>query len=1036
MLHEAGRKAYPFATELFLTGCGFGIPRERGRVTFVCPSCQNSVADAARSCSSCGEAITDFLREHHTNPIDGKYRILSVLGIGGMGEIYKALHVHLHALRVIKLMRANITAELDAHDRFMKEARAAIRIQHPNVAALYDFSTLPDGSFYMVWEFIDGTTLLERIREQAFLSPVHAVTLAVQALAGLDAIHRAGFVHRDISPENLMVTRDEEGYERIKIIDLGIAKERDSEAEKTKTGLFVGKLKYCSPEQLGMLASDESIDGRADLYSFGLVLYQMLTGEPPFQAESPHQYLMLQTSKMPVPMATANPNVSIPSELEAVVFRSIAKNREERYPSAVAFARALEAAEPIPAEDRIGGMASSFSTIARPLTIATAETSALSVPVESETRVLPANLETDSQSAALPKRIESETRVLPSRVEREETTGGTSTRSRRRTDGDPAQTRRWELIDQVDESVAAGDFQRADVAFQTLRMHVGVKGESDTEFKRLRRELEFGAQAKEDWFVGEIELARDRGNSKEVARLLGERDQRLGKRFVNAAFRLQVDQWLRRRTELFERARALILAEAFERSNEVLDDLTTHLGAGAAHDEELRSLRQVFRGSVDDTNTRIGRALERARKANDLAEARKVLRWYDSKFGSEASRPPAIQEVDDWVCQKDAAWRSVQNQSFASTPKLQTSSGSGKGLLIFASILVAMGGTAYFYRSDLVSAARSRFGAQYPALFASLEPPKGDDVSSAQRSSTPPSLNEANRQLEGFRWINASDGQEYVWVPGGSFEMGCVRKDRLCDSDERPVRRVSIEGFWLGRTEVTVDAWARFRNASGDAGVPVAPTGQGGADPDQQFLSAASVGFGPDWKHPFSSADEARGSWPVTRVSWAEAEAFCRFAGGRLPTEEEWEYAARNRDERTAYAWGDMRRPLSKVANLADDVAITTFRVDEKSRGALFGGYLDGYDTYAPAGALGSNRLGISDLTGNVWEWCGDWYDRGAYARAADTFPAGPAEGRERVIRGGSWASSARDARVSARGKLAPDVQSSMVGCRCVIPGQ
>src|SRR5260370_32330871 len=115
---------------------------------FVCTRCKAEVAPSLNACPSCGELITDFLRQHSESAVDGKYRILALLGVGGMGEVYKAFHVHLHALRVIKLVRPAIAGERDAQDRFLREARLATRIQHPNVAALFDFSALPDGSFY------------------------------------------------------------------------------------------------------------------------------------------------------------------------------------------------------------------------------------------------------------------------------------------------------------------------------------------------------------------------------------------------------------------------------------------------------------------------------------------------------------------------------------------------------------------------------------------------------------------------------------------------------------------------------------------------------------------------------------------------------------------------------------------------------------------------------------------------------------------------------------------------------------------------
>jgi serine/threonine-protein kinase len=314
---------------------------------FFCIHCKSEIDPKFKACPYCGEAITDFLRKHLEAPIDGKYQILARLGVGGMGEVYKVLHVHLNAIRVIKMMRANIATDPGAHERFLREARLATKIHHTNVATLFDFSTLADGSFYMVWEYIEGINLHELITQRGPLAPAYAARLASQALKGLDAIHRAGIVHRDVSPENLMITRDDEGTERVKIIDLGIAKSSGPEDNNTKTGMFVGKWKYCSPEHLGMLPPGERIDGRADLYSFGIVLYEMLTGVPPFQADTPHAYLMMHSQTRPRALREVNPQTAVTPELEAIVFRALEKDRVMRFATAREFGQALDAIAPM-----------------------------------------------------------------------------------------------------------------------------------------------------------------------------------------------------------------------------------------------------------------------------------------------------------------------------------------------------------------------------------------------------------------------------------------------------------------------------------------------------------------------------------------------------------------------------------------------------------------------------------------------------------------------------------------------------------------
>jgi serine/threonine-protein kinase len=274
-------------------------------------------------------------------PIDGKYQIIERLGRGGMGEVYKALHTHLGVIRVIKTMRARLIDDPLLHQRFVREAKLATRIQHENVAMLHDFSALPDGSFYMVWEYIQGTNLAIIVRREGKLAPRVAIDVAIQTLHGLEAIHAAGIIHRDVSPENIMVFKEPSGSLRVKVIDLGIAKSEMVDGAVTSTGMFVGKWKYASPEHLGLLPEGQVIDGRADLFSFGIVFYEMLAGRAPYQATTPGQYLLLQLKETPNPVALQNLSFPEAPGLEKILERALEKERDKRYPSAKAFAEAL-----------------------------------------------------------------------------------------------------------------------------------------------------------------------------------------------------------------------------------------------------------------------------------------------------------------------------------------------------------------------------------------------------------------------------------------------------------------------------------------------------------------------------------------------------------------------------------------------------------------------------------------------------------------------------------------------------------------------
>ena len=213
--------------------------------------------------------------------LDNKYEVEKRLGSGGMGEVYRVRHMHLDQERVIKILRADLANDPVALERFQQEARIATRVKHRNVAILYDFSRLADGSFYMVWEYIEGVEVAEKLRREGPLPLRLAIELGIQSLRGLAAIHAMGVIHRDISPDNLMLTEDMHGKTQIKIIDLGLAKAPRSEGslEITQAGVFMGKLRYCSPEQAGP-EGGAALDHRTDLYSMSAVLYEMVTSQP------------------------------------------------------------------------------------------------------------------------------------------------------------------------------------------------------------------------------------------------------------------------------------------------------------------------------------------------------------------------------------------------------------------------------------------------------------------------------------------------------------------------------------------------------------------------------------------------------------------------------------------------------------------------------------------------------------------------------------------------------------------------------------
>ena len=310
-----------------------------------CLRCKAPLDEHVDTCPACGERVTGFKRTYSNRLIDGKYQIIERLGMGGMGEIFKVRHIHLNEQRVIKIMRANIATDEQALQRFLAEARTSTMIKHRNLAMLYDFSTLDDGTYYMVWELIDGTNIQKWQSTNGPMPSRPATEVAIQALDGLDHLHQMGLIHRDVSPENIMLSQDHQGRLLVKVIDFGIAKqlsEGGSGHGLTQTGMFLGKLKYASPEQAGFLREGEYLDARSDIYSFGVVFYEMLAGRAPFVATNPQGYILKHATEKPVPPSQVNPGANLPPALEALVMRSLAKDREDRFATAGDFAAELE----------------------------------------------------------------------------------------------------------------------------------------------------------------------------------------------------------------------------------------------------------------------------------------------------------------------------------------------------------------------------------------------------------------------------------------------------------------------------------------------------------------------------------------------------------------------------------------------------------------------------------------------------------------------------------------------------------------------
>ncbi len=289
--------------------------------------------------------------------IDGKYRVRSVIGMGGMGTVLAAEHIAIGRPVAIKVLHLSQLHKERAVRRFHREARAAGTIGHPNICEAYDVGDLPDGSPYLVMERLVGETLGARLAAEGQLEVDLAVELFSQVLEGLVAAHRKGIVHRDVKPENVFITHPVGHADIVKVLDFGISMLPISASEESSGGLVMGTPHYMAPEQAG---GERDLDGRVDVYSCGVMLYQALTGRLPFTGRNFSALLAQVLTTRPPPLRELRPD--LPAELESILGKALARDRDDRYRDAATFLGDLRAVRPLLASPAPGSIPDSAPT--------------------------------------------------------------------------------------------------------------------------------------------------------------------------------------------------------------------------------------------------------------------------------------------------------------------------------------------------------------------------------------------------------------------------------------------------------------------------------------------------------------------------------------------------------------------------------------------------------------------------------------------------------------------------------------------------
>ena len=308
----------------------------------ICHTCKRCYEDTDAVCVAAEHGQLAFARPG-SRLIAEKYRLDQLLGRGGMGAVYEGTHVELERPVAVKMLLPDSVSDAQALERFRREARAAARINHPNVANTYDYGALADGEAYLIMELVRGQTLREWLNAHGELPIGAAIEIAKQVAEGIAAAHHFEIVHRDLKPSNILLARDHRGELQAKVVDFGIAKLREQTTTSgeplTAAGALMGTPRYMSPEQCAGLESD----ARSDIYSLAVILFEMLAGRPPFDAPSATAIALKHVRETPPDIHTLRPN--IPPALAALIEQSLAKEPEQRPHTAAEFAARLQEIE-------------------------------------------------------------------------------------------------------------------------------------------------------------------------------------------------------------------------------------------------------------------------------------------------------------------------------------------------------------------------------------------------------------------------------------------------------------------------------------------------------------------------------------------------------------------------------------------------------------------------------------------------------------------------------------------------------------------
>jgi formylglycine-generating enzyme required for sulfatase activity/serine/threonine protein kinase len=945
------------------------------------------------------------------------------IGQGGMGAVYRGRHLTFDVDVAVKCLKPALAAD-DARfvERFGREAKLAAEISHENLVRVYHVDREARSNLhYLVMEFVEGETARDRVQRKGPLSEPEAAKILLGAARGLARAHRheRAIVHRDVKPENILISRRGE----VKIADLGIAKAEEGAGTLTSSNVAIGTPLYMAPEQWD---DAHKVGPPADVWSLGATLYFLLTGENAIRSGT-LQHICREICDKPFPDARRK-RPKLGDELMTILTRCVARDPAERYPDAGALAEELEryvAAHQTTLLDAESGRVRAEALVSPPPTAALQRIRAR-LQVTSVPPTPPEATKTFEKAppklarGPAPKKNPFLWPIVAGLIAL--VAFGLWWMLRER---DPAHEPR--PAEQEAERADSGAPRPGPSTVSPAALTPILSLDQD-----LGRERRLDTREMTVKLTGRVEnVDPAAGGVLRVTR----NGKRSGDYALEADGRFELELGLKR-----NQREALELAHgpgtlAFE---VVQDSEEPVLSIVEPAEARRRTNQDSFDLAVKVTEANLanvalgGRALAPGPDDTWVAASVGLAREGENPFAITARDRAGTERKLDL-----SVWRDTQGPERESAePADGAEVEGGMPLTLVVTFDEPPASATLAGSKGIREGDRARFELDVPPGEGRFEW-KGEARDALGNSATfswagtRPTKPKV-RVPDGWEVVDATSGFggwakkvrepksgiELILVEPGTFQMGSPANEEGRDDDETQHHVELTKAFYLGETEVTVGHWKRYASESGY--VTEAERGEGGytvvSDGSWQEVSWV------DWANPLPAFmydwDDRH---PVTLVSWNDARSFCRHFGFVLPTEAQWEYACRA-GTKTRFSWGDDEDGCKGRGNFAD--------VSAKNRISVWAtsSFDDGHAFTAPVGSYSANAWGFRDMSGNVWEWCGDGY-RADYQSlsAKDPFQQ---DAELRVLRGGSWSFMPRDCRAADRYSFGPSARYSGGGFR------